>query len=248
MDILSALGVLLAISAVFVGNYLEGGHANSLIQSTAFLIVFGGTLGAILVQTPLPTFRSAMKMSVWVFFPPKHDLAGTIKKICHWSKIARRDGLLGMQTLVKREKDPFVRKALMLLIDGSEPEEIRKTLLVDIDSQANSQLGAARVFEGMGGYAPTIGIIGAVLGLIHVMNSLGDPSKLGAGIATAFVATVYGVGLANFFFLPMANKLKTIVEMSIQYRELVVDGIVAIADGENSKVIESQLSGYLHCI
>lgn len=246
MDILSALGVIIALSAVFVGNYLEGGQANALIQSTAFIIVFGGTLGAILVQTPLPTFRSAMKMSIWVFFPPKNNLPETIKKICHWSKIARRDGLLGMQGLVKKEKDPFVRKALMLLIDGSEPEDIRKSLMVDIDSHANAQLGAARVYEGMGGYAPTIGIIGAVLGLIHVMNSLGDPTKLGAGIATAFVATVYGVGLANFFFLPMANKLKTIVEMSIQYRELVVDGIVAIAEGENSKIIESQLSGYLH--
>lgn len=245
MDILSALGIFIAISAVVVGNYLDGGQASALVQSTAFLIVFGGTLGAILVQTPLPVFRSAMKMSVWVFFPPQLDMQGTISKICQWSRIARRDGLLGMQGLIKREKDPFIRKALMLLIDGSEPEEIRKTLLVDIDSKANSQLGAARVFEGMGGYAPTIGIIGAVLGLIHVMNSLGDPSKLGAGIATAFVATIYGVGLANFFFLPMANKLKAIIEMSIHYQELVVDGIVAIAEGENSKVIESKLSGYI---
>lgn len=245
MDFLTVAGVLLAIAAVFGGNYLEGGHAGTLLQATAFLIVFGGTLGAILVQTPLAVFLRAMKISIWVFVPPKRDLVNMLGKISQWSIVARKEGLLGMQNMAKREEDLFVRKGLMMLVDGSEPDEIRKTLEVDIENQANAQLNAARVFESMGGYSPTIGIIGAVLGLIHVMNNLSDPSTLGPGIATAFVATIYGVGLANFIFLPIAHKLRTIINRSIQYREMIIDGIVSIAEGENPKLIENKLSGYL---
>ena len=245
MDLLTVTGIILALAAVFGGNYLEGGHPETLLQATAFLIVFGGTLGAILVQTPLAVFVKALRISSWVVKPPRRNMPQMLKKISQWSKVARKEGLLGMQNLAKREKDPFVQKALLMLVDGSEPDEIRKTLSVDIDSQASTQINAARVFESMGGYSPTIGIIGAVLGLIHVMNNLSDPSTLGPGIATAFVATIYGVGLANFFFLPIAHKLRSIINNSIQYREMIIDGIVSIAEGENPKMIENKLSGYL---
>lgn len=224
---------------------LEGGHSGSLVQLTALVIVLGGTLGAILVQTPLPVFLRATRLVKWAFIPPQLAMDETIKKIYGWSKIARRDGLLALQKVAAKQKDPFVKKALLMLVDGAEPEDIRKVLEVDIFSHASFDASAARVFEGMGGYSPTIGIIGAVLGLIHVMNNLSDPNLLGPGIAVAFVATIYGVGFANFLFLPIANKLKSIVDDHVQYREMVVDGIVSIAEGENPSVIENKLNSYV---
>lgn len=245
MDFLTLIGVLLSIAAVLGGNLLEGGHNSSLIQLTAFVIVFGGTLGAILVQTPLQVFVRATKLSKWVFLPPKLAMPDTITKISSWSKIARREGLLGLQKNADKEKDPFVKKALLLLIDGREPEEIRKALEIETHSAASFDFNAAKVFEGMGGYSPTVGIIGAVLGLIHVMNNLSDPTLLGPGIAVAFVATIYGVGFANFLFLPIANKLKAIIDEFVHYREMVIDGITLIAEGENHRVIEATLRSYV---
>ncbi len=245
VDFLTIAGVALSLLAVIGGNMLEGGHTDSLMQLTAFLIVFGGTLGAILVQTPLNVFLHAMKRFRWIFLPPKVERQQTLKKIMGWSKIARKDGLLGLQKVADREKDKFTKKGLMLLVDGSEPDEIRKILDVEIDSSASNEMNAARVYEAMGGYSPTIGIIGAVLGLIHVMNNLADPAALGPGIAVAFVATIYGVGLANFFFLPISNKLKTLSRDLTQYQEMLVDGVASIAEGENPRVIQSKLEGYL---
>lgn len=245
IDFLTIAGVALSLLAVIGGNMLEGGHTDSLMQLTAFLIVFGGTLGAILVQTPLNVFLHAMKRFRWIFLPPKVERQQTLKKIMDWSKIARKDGLLGLQKVADREKDKFTKKGLMLLVDGSEPDEIRKILDVEIDSSASNEMNAARVYEAMGGYSPTIGIIGAVLGLIHVMNNLADPAALGPGIAVAFVATIYGVGLANFFFLPISNKLKTLSRDLTQYQEMLVDGVASIAEGENPRVIQSKLEGYL---
>lgn len=245
MDILTIVGIFLSLAAVIGGNLLEGGNGGSLIQLTALVIVLGGTLGAILVQTPLPVFVRATRLIKWVFLPPKLAMEETIKKISAWSKISRKDGLLGLQKIAAKQQDPFIKKALLLLVDGAEPEDIRKVLEIDIYSHASFDANAARVFEGMGGYSPTIGIIGAVLGLIHVMNNLSDPNLLGPGIAVAFVATIYGVGFANFLFLPMANKLKSIVDDHVQYREMVVDGIVSIAEGENPRVIENRLNSYI---
>ena len=245
VDFLTIAGVALSLLAVIGGNMLEGGHTDSLMQLTAFLIVFGGTLGAILVQTPLNVFLHAMKRFRWIFLPPKVERQQTLKKIMGWSKIARKDGLLGLQKVADREKDKFTKKGLMLLVDGSEPDEIRKILDVEIDSSVSNEMNAAKVYEAMGGYSPTIGIIGAVLGLIHVMNNLADPAALGPGIAVAFVATIYGVGLANFFFLPISNKLKTLSRDLTQYQEMLVDGVASIAEGENPRVIQSKLEGYL---
>lgn len=245
MDILSIIGVILAFVAIIGGNILEGGHISSLIQFTAFVIVMGGTTGAILLQTPFDTFMRGLRMIPWVFMPPRIAAAEAIEKIVNWSNIARKEGLLGLEALAEAEPDPFARKGLQLLVDGSEPEAIRNIMDVELGVREYQNNQAAKVFEAMGGYSPTIGIIGAVMGLIHVMENLADPSKLGAGIAVAFVATIYGVGLANLFFLPIANKLKSIVHNQTQFGEMIVEGIVSIAEGENPRNIETKLRGYI---
>jgi len=244
MDMLSMVGIMLALVAIVGGNILEGGHTSSLVQLTAFVIVAGGTLGAVMVQTPIRTFVRAMGMASWVFVPVKLQLEETAEKIVNWSNIARREGLLGLEAIAEEEEDPFARKGLQLLVDGGEPEVIRAILEVEIDNKEYQDIQAAKVFDGMGGYSPTIGIIGAVMGLIHVMNNLADPSKLGGGIATAFVATIYGVGFANLLFLPMANKLKSQVHNQTRFREMVVEGVISIAEGENPRNIETRLQGY----
>jgi chemotaxis protein MotA len=244
MDMLSMVGIMMALVAIVGGNILEGGHTSSLVQLTAFVIVAGGTLGAVMVQTPIQTFGRAMRMAHWVFVPVKLRPEEAAEKIVNWSKIARREGLLGLEDLAEEEQDQFARKGLQLLVDGSEPEVIRSILEVEIDNQEHQDIQAAKVFDGMGGYSPTIGIIGAVMGLIHVMNNLADPSKLGDGIATAFVATIYGVGFANLLFLPMANKLKSQVHNQTQFREMIVEGLISIAEGENPRNIETKLQGY----
>jgi chemotaxis protein MotA len=197
-----------------------------------------------MVQTPLQTFVRAMRMASWVFVPVKLRPEEAAEKIVSWSNIARRQGLLGLEAIAEEEPDQFARKGLQLLVDGSEPEIIRAILEVEIDNKEHRDIQAAKVFDGMGGYSPTIGIIGAVMGLIHVMNNLADPSKLGSGIATAFVATIYGVGFANLLFLPMANKLKSQVHNQTQFREMVVEGVISIAEGENPRNIETKLQGY----
>ena len=238
------VGIMMALVAILGGNILEGGHTSSLVQLTAFVIVGGGTLGAVMVQTPIRTFVRSMKIAAWVFVPVKLQPEEAAEKIVNWSNIARREGLLGLEAIAEEEPDPFARKGLQLLVDGSEPEVIRSILEVEIDSKEHQDIQAAKVFDGMGGYSPTIGIIGAVMGLIHVMNNLADPSKLGGGIATAFVATIYGVGFANLLFLPMANKLKSQVHNQTQFREMVVEGVISIAEGENPRNIETKLQGY----
>lgn len=238
------VGVMVALVAILGGNVLEGGHTSSLVQLTAFVIVGGGTLGAVMVQTPIRTFVRAMRISIWVFVPVKLRPEEVAEKIVNWSNIARREGLLGLEAIAEEEPDAFARKGLQLLVDGSEPEVIRGILEVEIDSREHKDIQAAKVFDGMGGYSPTIGIIGAVMGLIHVMNNLADPSKLGGGIATAFVATIYGVGFANLLFLPMANKLKSQVHGQTQFREMIVEGVISIAEGENPRNIETKLQGY----
>jgi chemotaxis protein MotA len=246
VDLLSIIGIVLSLVAILGGNILEGGHTGSLMQLTAFVIVFGGTVGAVLLQTPMTIFLRSLKMTLWIFLPPKIEADSAIQKILGWSQVARKEGLLGLETSVEAETDDFARKGLQLLVDGTEPDAIRKILEVDISAKEHTDNAAAKVYEGLGGYSPTIGIIGAVMGLIHVMNNLSDPSKLGSGIAVAFVATIYGVGMANLFFLPFASKLKTHVHNQTQFREMIIEGIVSIAQGENPRSIETKLQGYVH--
>jgi chemotaxis protein MotA len=246
VDILSIVGIIVGLAAILGGNVLEGGHVGSLLQLTAFVIVFGGTMGAVLLQTPMSIFMRSLKMLMWIFLPPRLEAGGVIEKILNWSQVARKEGLLGLEASIEAESDEFAKKGLQLLVDGTEPDAIRTILEVDIGAKEHTDTQAAKVFEGMGGYSPTIGIIGAVMGLIHVMENLSDPSKLGSGIAVAFVATIYGVGMANLFFLPFANKLKGHVHGQTQFREMVIEGIVSIAQGENPRSIETKLKGYVH--
>jgi chemotaxis protein MotA len=245
MDIMTVIGIVVGLVAILGGNLMEGGHTESLMIFTAFFIVFGGTLGAVMVQTPLPVFTLSMKRMRWMFMPPKTNKKEMIANIVAWSQLARKEGLLSLQNIAEAEKDPFSRNGLQMLADGGEPETIRGILEVEMSMSETRELQAAKVWEGFGGYSPTIGIIGAVMGLIHVMNNLADPAALGPGIAVAFVATIYGVGLANLFFLPTANKLKSIANSQSQYREMIVDGLVAIAEGENPRNIDSKLQCYL---
>lgn len=245
MDILTVLGLIVGVASLLIGQTLEGGHVGSLLNLPAILIVFGGSLGAIMLQAPMATFAHAMKISIWAVFPPKVAADQVIEQIINWSNIARKEGLLGLEDSIETEANLFSKKALQLLVDGNEPEAIRGILEVEIDAKEKHDKDAAKLYESMGGYTPTIGIIGAVMGLIHVMENLDDPSKLGAGIATAFVATIYGVGLANMILIPLSGKLKTHAEIQSQFREMLVEGIVSIAEGENPRNIEIKLQGYL---
>lgn len=245
MDFLSFIGVILAFMAILGGNWMEGGHVGALVNGPALAIVFGGTLGAILLQTPLETFVRALRMSGTAFFRERLDHEEVIKKMVNWGNVARREGLLSLEDIVEHEPDLFVRKGMQLLVDGGEPSVIRELLEVELEAREEEELRAAKVFTAMGGYSPTIGIIGAVMGLIHVMQNLADPSKLGAGIATAFVATIYGVGLANLFFLPLGSKLRHQVADRVQYYRMTTEGIIAIAEGENPRLIEIKMQGFL---
>lgn len=245
MDILSLIGLFFGFGAILGGQYLEGGSISSLVNAPAFMIVMGGTMGATMLQSPLGTFMRGLRMLGWIVRPPNLLPDEAIEKIVSWSNIARKEGLLGLEAVSETEENPFARKGLQLLVDGSEPEIMRGILEVEVDSREHGDLQAAKVFEGMGGYSPTIGIIGAVMGLIQVMSHLSDPSKLGHGIAVAFVATIYGVGLANLLFIPVGNKLKSIVLSQSQFRYMIIEGIVSIAEGENPRNIETKLQGYL---
>ena len=245
MDILSVIGVILAFVAILGGNYLEGGHAAALLNGPAAVIVLGGTLGAAFIQTPLPVFKRSLAILRWIILPPPNRLQQGIAQVINWSTVARKEGLLGLETIADTEPDAFARKGLQLLVDGSEPEALRSILEVDMVTRENHDLAAAKVFESMGGYSPTIGIIGAVMGLIHVMGNLADPSLLGRGIAVAFVATIYGVALANLFLLPVANKLKAVVMQQSLYREMLLEGLMSIAEGENPRSIEMKLEGFV---
>ncbi len=245
MDKISLFGLLIGIVAILGGQVLEGGHVGSLTQPTALLIVLGGTMGAVMLQSPYATFVRGVRMARWVWYPPVIDYLQLIKQITGWSQLSRREGLLALENAMGQLKDDFARKGLQLLVDGAEPERLREVLEVEINTYEHELKMSARIWEAAGGYSPTIGILGAVLGLIHVMENLSDPSKLGAGIAVAFVATIYGVGLANLVFLPMSNKLKAHINRLLVQREMIVDGLVGIANGDNPRIIESRLRGYI---
>jgi len=246
MDILSIVGTVLAFAALIGGSILKGSGVKALLGGAAFTIVVLGTIAAILVQTPMATFVHAMKIVRWVFKPPTLNPQAVIEKIVEWSNVARKQGLLGLESAVETEQDEFMKKGLQSLVDGGEPEAIRAMLEVDLETREHFDNSAAKVYEGLGIYSPTLGIIGAVMGLMAVMQNLADPSKLGTGIAAAFIATIYGIALANLFFLPMANKLKSVIHHQTQVRLMTIEGIIAIAQGENPRNIESKLNGYLH--
>jgi chemotaxis protein MotA len=247
VDFLSLLGLLLAVVAILVGAVLKGAGIQALLSAAAFMIVVVGTLAAILVQTPYGVMRHALQILPWVVRPPAYDGPKLIQTLMDWSTAARKQGLLGLEPMLQDVKlDEFLRKGLQLVVDGSEPDAVRAIMEVELNAREHADTRAAKVFEGMGVYAPTLGIIGAVLGLMAVMQNLADPTKLGHGIGAAFVATVYGIGLANLVFLPVANKLKTVAQTQSQIREMMIEGLVGIAQGDNPRSIETKLQGYLH--
>jgi len=245
MDILSILGIIIALGSIVLGQHLEGGHLSSILQLTAFIIVGGGTLGAVMLQFPMPVFMKAMKSIGMVFSNVHVDTKGMIAQLVELSNLSRKQGLLALEGKIKTLEDPLLKKGLQMVVDGTEPPKIREILEVEVEMFEEEFANAGKVFDGFGGYAPTVGIIGAVLGLIHVMENLADPSKLGGGIAVAFVATVYGVAAANLFFLPMGGKIKMKAKELVMARAMTIEGLVSLAQGENPRMIEEKLSGYL---
>lgn len=245
MDWGSLIGVALAFAGVLIAHLLDGGHLGSLFQPAAFIIVFVGTLGAVLIQTRMPVFIRGIKMLRWVFKPPLDNRKNIVREINIWSQSARREGVLSLEPYMSKHGDTFIVKGLRLIIDGIDPLKLREILETEIYVFEAEQRQAVKIWEAAGGYSPTIGILGAVLGLIHVMENLSDPTKLGGGIAVAFVATIYGVGFANLIFLPISNRLRSIVNQSIQQREMITEALLAIATGENPHIIEERLAAYL---
>lgn len=245
MDWGSIAGVVLALAGVLVAHMLDGGHIGSLIQPAAFVIVVIGTIGAVLLQNRVKVFVRGVRMIGWVFVPPIDRREEIIGEIRVWSHTARREGLLGLETFMLATEDPFAAKGLRLIIDGTEPARLREILDLEISAYESEQRHAAKIWEAAGGYSPTIGILGAVLGLIHVMENLSDPTKLGSGIAVAFVATIYGVGLANLVFLPIGHRLKTTVMHEVSTREMLADAFMGIANGDNPRAIDERMTTYL---
>jgi|TARA_B110000091_G_C13782497_1_gene461836 chemotaxis protein MotA len=244
MDKLSIGGLFIALLAIYLGFVIDGGTLSALFQLPAFIIVFGGTLGAVMLQSSTVQFMHAISLIKWVFYPPHYDLDEGINNIVNWARKARESGYLVLDNIVLDEHDVYTKKGLNLLIDGVEPEQFRVSLDLDLDLYREHNLRSANVFEAMGGYSPTIGILGAVLGLIQAMGHLSNPELLGAGIATAFIATIYGVGFANLIYLPVANKIRAIIHQQTMYREMIAEGLVAIANGENPLAIEIKLSAF----
>jgi len=241
VDLTSLLGLALALAGIFVGHTLDGGKFSSLIQPAAFAIVVVGTFGAVLLQTKSQAFLRGVRMLRWVFVTPPDRRQALAREINLWSLSARRDGLLSLEQYMAKA-DPFIQKGLRLVVDGIQPDKLRSLLDTEINNYEFRERQAARIWESAAGYAPTVGILGAVLGLIHVMENLSDPSKLGAGIAVAFVSTVYGVGLANLFFYPVANKIKGIVAERVAQYEILTDVFHDIATGDYTRVIEERVA------
>jgi chemotaxis protein MotA len=245
MDKATLIGLVLGIGAVLGGQVLEGGSIKSIMQATAAIIVFGGTFGAVFVSFPFQDVLSAFREIKKIIKEPPFDAHSTIQQITSYANKARKEGILSLEKEVKTVEEPFLKKALTMAVDGVEPHIIREAMGTELDYLDEHGKVYSKIFKSAGGYSPTIGILGAVLGLIHVMENLNDPSKLGSGIATAFVATVYGVGSANLLFLPIANKLELRHRDEMIIKEMILEGVVAVSTGENPRLIEEKLVSFL---
>jgi len=238
-------GLVLAVGGIMGGLILEGGKAKDVAQVTAAMIVLSGTIGAVMVTTPLHTLLGAVKKLGLVFFERSHNPQAIVEEIIGYASKARKSGIVSLEHEANAIQDPFLRKALNLAVDGTDLQIIRQTMELEISMEEHHGEAEAKVFESAGGYAPTIGIIGAVLGLIQVMKNLSNIEEVGHGIAVAFVATVYGVGSANLFFLPAGNKLKARMHQAIQNKELMLEGVAGIVEGLNPKLIQCKLEAYM---
>jgi len=245
MDKASFGGLLLAIAGILAGLLLEGGNLGQIFQPTAAMIVFGGTLGAVLLQFPLHTVIEAFRRLAQVFFSPRERNLQLIETLVGFANKARRSGVVSLDADLQRIDEPFLRQALQLAVDGTEPAELRKIMSLSMDSRSENEERIPAVFESAGGFSPTIGILGAVLGLIQVMQHLDKIEEVGKGIAVAFVATIYGVGAANLFLLPAAGKLRIRVRDDHQRHEMMLEGVISILEGINPRMLEVKLSGFL---
>jgi chemotaxis protein MotA len=245
VDKSSVAGIVLALGGIIAGLLIEGGNLRQVLQPTAAMIVFGGTLGAVLLQFPLPVVLNAGRRLGSVFLNPKKDSQSVIRRLVDYAQKARREGLVSLDTELEGIADPFLKKSLMLAVDGTEPQELRKIMELELDNQAEYEEQVPQVFESAGGFAPTIGIIGAVLGLIQVMQHLDKIDEVGKGIAVAFVATIYGVGSANLLYLPVAGKMKARIRQEQITREMTLEGVTSILEGMNPHTLETKLSGFL---
>lgn len=245
MDWSSIGGLTLGLLGILFGQAIEGGNIGSLIQPAAAMIVVCGTFGAVLLQTNSRNFINGLVMIRQVFSPPVDDRLALVERILRWSVLARKEGIFTLEPLMRKETEPYIKKGLRLLIDGTPPEKIREVLAIDMHFYEVQQRNAAKIWDSAGGYAPTIGILGAVLGLIHVMENLSDPAKLGSGIAVAFVATIYGVGLANLVLLPIGGKLKSQIQQEMTRREMLLNAWTSIAVGDHPTILQERMSSYL---
>lgn len=242
--VINWLGLIISLGAILVGNTLEGGHNSALVQATAALIVAGGTCGATMLSSTAEEFSAALRALITVFLkPPKADTKAILTQILELAAKARKDGLLSLEGAIDSIKDPFMKTNLRRIVDGYDPGVFKELMEDEIGHAEEKMMAIAKVYETAGGFSPTVGIIGAVLGLIHVMSNLSDSSKLGSGIAVAFVATVYGVGAANLVLLPVANKLKKYAKEGEEAMMLIYVGLCGIQDGLNPRVIEDKLRG-----
>ena len=245
-DLASIAGLFVAFGGILGGLLIEGGRIKDVAQFTAALIVLGGTSGAVMVSVPLKTLIGGLKRLKGVFFDSKVDVSGMIEEVIGFAAKARKNGLVSLEQEAFAIEDPFLKKALTLAVDGTDLQEIRKMLELEIELEEHHAEAEAKVFECAGGYAPTVGIIGAVMGLIQVMKNLANIEEVGHGIAVAFVATVYGVGVANLFFLPAASKIKARIHDEVQRKELILEGVSGIVEGLNPKLIRIKLEAYSH--
>jgi chemotaxis protein MotA len=238
-------GIILALGGIIAGLLLEGGNFRQILQPTAAIIVFGGTLGAVMLQFPLPVVMHAFRRLGSVFVNPKQNSQETIHRLVEFAQKARKEGIVSLDAELPNIEDPFLRKTLMLAVDGTEPQELRKIMELELDNQAEYEEQVPQVFESAGGFAPTVGIIGAVLGLIQVMQHLDKIDEVGRGIAVAFVATIYGVGSANLLYLPVAGKMKLRIRDEQITREMTLEGVASILEGMNPRMLETKLLGFL---
>lgn len=245
MDKATLAGIVLATAGILGGMLLEGGNINQLLQPTAGMIVLGGTIGAVMIQFPLKVFLAAMGRLVHVFLEKQRDARSLVHEIVGYANRARKEGIVSLDGELPKIKDPFLKKSIMLAVDGMEPQELRKMMELEMENHAAHEENIPKVFEAAGGFSPTVGIIGAVLGLIQVMQNLDDIEEVGKGIAVAFVATIYGVGLANIFFLPAAGKLKLRIHEENKLKEMTLEGVVSILEGMNPRILETKLSSFL---
>ena len=245
MDISSFVGTILALAGILAGLLLEGGHIGQILQPTAAMIVFGGTIGAVMLQYPLKIVAAAGKRLLRAFFHREAETDATIRQLIAFANKARRSGIVSLDQDLASIEDPFLKQAIMLAVDGTEPAELRKIMELQIENQFELEEKLPAVFESAGGFSPTIGIIGAVMGLIQVMQRLDHIDEVGRGIAVAFVATIYGVGAANIFFLPVAGKLRLRIREEQVLKQMALEGVISILEGMNPRMIEVKLESFL---